>query len=232
MPNTLGLWGDLDDVELLEDIEASFDVFFSDDETVKWVTVGDVFSALERKFSFHAAAGGKCATSMAFFRLRRALAELGVEGRLRPDFALSNVNGLSPRRLIEEVEKRSGLRLPSSTLSILGAGIFLLSFTGMLVSIFAGSEWIALLMLAVFLSAFPVLGFVDRGRLPGNGETLGGLARAAATLNYAQLVGQGAGVRDGDLWRVFCDLLAEHTVLPKREIGMETLLLQKQLKSG
>jgi hypothetical protein len=232
MPNTLGLWGDLDDLELLRDIEASFDVSFCDDEPTKWFTVGDVFAALEREFSVQASAGGKCATSMAFFRLRRALTELGVEGRLKPDFSFSAVKQLSPRRLIKELEKRSGLRLPSPTLSYAGAGLLLLAFTGLVASFFIGNGWLILCLLAVLVLGFPVIGTVDRGMLPMGSKTLGGLARAAATRNYGRLVGEGAGMREGDLWRVFCDLLADHTALPKDEIARETLLIGKRTKAA
>ncbi|MEX1154960.1 hypothetical protein [Parvibaculum sp.] len=231
MPNTLGLDDDLDSVVLLREIERSFGVTFSDSEALECLTVGDAFEILERHFLAEASEGG-CATSMAFYRLRRALLDLGAQGRLRPETGLANVTGLAPRRLMDELESRSGLRLPVVMASSWLLGLFFLLFAGLLASALVGNGWLALGLLVFALATWRFLIPRDGGTLPNGCETLGGLARKAATLNYAQLVGQGAGVRDGDLWRVFCDLLAEHTVLPKEEIGRETFLLQKQMKTA
>ncbi len=39
--NTLALHGDLDDVEILEDIEATFGIKFTDQDAEKMLTIGD-----------------------------------------------------------------------------------------------------------------------------------------------------------------------------------------------
>jgi hypothetical protein len=81
MSSSLGLSGDLDDVDLVEDIEAAFGLRFSDDEIERCSTVGHLFELVENKLPD--ASFGGCATAMTFYRLRRGL-QIRVTAELRP----------------------------------------------------------------------------------------------------------------------------------------------------
>ena len=71
---------------------------------------------------------------------------------------------------------------------------------------------------------------IDPGRLLDDCQTLGGLTRKVAGLNFGHLHDQGAKARDLDIWNALLEVLSEHTILPKAEIRPETLILQKQLQ--
>ena len=47
MPSSLGLTGDLDDNDLIEDVEEAFDVQFSKEKLKQCWTVGDLFKLIE-----------------------------------------------------------------------------------------------------------------------------------------------------------------------------------------
>ena len=65
MTDSLGLVGDGDDLDLLADLEACFGFGMTDAEAQSSVTVGDVFTVLQRRFSATNADGGRCLTAMA-----------------------------------------------------------------------------------------------------------------------------------------------------------------------
>jgi hypothetical protein len=79
MPNTLGLDDDLASAELLQNLEASFDISLSEAEAAACRAVGDVYDILRNHFSDSRDEAHRCATAMTFFRLRRAFSELGVK---------------------------------------------------------------------------------------------------------------------------------------------------------
>jgi hypothetical protein len=95
--DSIGLAGDGDDVDLIRAIEGSFQVQFGND-TVKWFTVGDIYDALLRRMPMSSTAG-LCATSMAFYRIRAALARTAeVRGRAAPTTKLAGLTPLPPKR--------------------------------------------------------------------------------------------------------------------------------------
>ena len=49
--NTVGLHGDLDDVELLQEIEELFKIKISDEEAAEVVTVGQLYDLVKAKFT-------------------------------------------------------------------------------------------------------------------------------------------------------------------------------------
>lgn len=232
MPNSLGLDGDLDDVALIEDIEASFGVTFPGEETATWFTVGDIFESLRWRFPDTAVAGEKCATSMAFYRLRRAIPERQDASRLRPDTPLESLTQLSARELLQLLGNRSGLRMPRYVLSWRGMiGVYLIVASviatfGLLLARMGGA-WSD-------LAPFVVAGIgvalvrVDGGAFPKECKTLGELARRVVTMNFGYFLAEGADPREGGLWTALVDLLAQHTPLPKLEIAFDTWLPHRQ----
>ena len=49
MTSSLGLAGDLDDVDLVEDVEAAFSIHLADDEISRCSTVGQLFELIEAR---------------------------------------------------------------------------------------------------------------------------------------------------------------------------------------
>jgi acyl carrier protein len=83
MPNTLGLDDDLDPVEVVQLLERVFDIEVSQEEADRISTVGDFYEVLLRKIPPDEA-DRKCASAVAFYRIRAALRRLGHGDRLTP----------------------------------------------------------------------------------------------------------------------------------------------------
>jgi hypothetical protein len=195
--------------------------------------VNDIFQVVRGRFSSTRGGAERCATAMTFYRLRRALAELSTRSSLGPDDRVDALSGMGVRKLIREVGRRSGLRLPTLEATLLGrvGGWFMAAgLTWLLLAVIVARPlWPAGVLVAA-LGA--VLIAADPRRLPPDCETLGGLARKVAGLNFGHLHAEGAKARDRDLWSALVEVLSEHTLLPKSEIHPETLILQAQLSSA
>src|ERR1700734_2776145 len=94
MPNTLGLDDDLDGVEVVQDLKRIFDIMVSRQEAARIFNVGEFHDLLLQKIPPDEA-GGKCASAMAFYRIRRALRCLGHDHDLTP---ASGIRALEPGR--------------------------------------------------------------------------------------------------------------------------------------
>jgi hypothetical protein len=229
MSNTLGLDDDLDDVELIRELEAVFDIALSPAETLPLVTVGDVEALLLRRLP-ESEAGRKCASAMAFYRLRGALERLGHGGRPVPAAPLSSLVRGRVRAKLKRVERESGLRLPAAPATRLGCLVACAGF----VATMAGAFWLLAVVPALIVGgaqglfvACVMLRFMDPGQLPVSCATLASLARAAAVLNHGQLIRAGARHRAEDVWATLLEVLSNYA-LPKAEITRKTYLLRSQ----
>jgi hypothetical protein len=245
MLTTLGLDDDLDGVEIVCALETTFEVKFSDAEAVAVFTVGDMFDLLRHKID---AAGRKCPSAMAFYRLRRAWNELGIDVGRAPSDDLTRLLRVYTRALVRSLEARSGLRLPPPAFGLVGKiGVAfalggMLGCLALLVCKVAAiwlpipiNDWSALVPIATLFGGW-IIGSVlmrfDAGRLPSDCRTLGALAAKSAKLSYGRLVKQGGDARDKVLWRALVDNLAEFTKLPADQIARETYFLQSSAKGG
>lgn len=225
MSNTLGLDDDLDDVELLQDIEQTFALRFSQAEAEKLYRVEDVYNYLRNRIEADGL-NQRCATALAFYRLRRALAGSASRQVLRPSTELTPFVRGSANRLFRKLNRETGLRMPRTDgwwLSHAGASLCLASLFAILpVAIFDWSFWIPL---SLFLAGI-VAAKLDPGQLPVDCKTLGELSRRVAGLNFAKMQKLGAAARDKDVWNAMIEVIAQHSALPKEQIGPETFLLQ------
>jgi hypothetical protein len=231
--NRLGLDDDLDDVELLQDIEAAFGLRFTDTERGNMNTVGDIARVLADRMPAGAATQVQCATAMAFYRVRRALAAAtATDMNLRPETVLRDVTPLSPRRLLAHLSSETGLRMPRQRLSVYGwSGLAVLALGVLSSNLAAHGAFLWTIPVAV-VAAGSLLLHRDPGRLPDDCRTLGGLARKVAALNLGSLLAQGAAGRPQDIWAALVEVCTQHTGLPKADIRPDTLLLHKQMKSA
>lgn len=233
MMNTLGLDDELDTVEVVSSLETSFSIQFTVAEVSAWRTVGDIYSTLRIRFSNSGKRAGRCATAMTFYRLRRALSDLSIDTRLRPETPVKGLTTLTTKALFKQISARAGLRLPRPRVALwgtLGAWSILASFVGLAsAAVFAPYLWL-LPMLAAALGI--MLLRLDPGDIPFDCQTLGDLSRKVTGLNFGKLSNEGAELQDKDLWNALVEVLSEDTFLPKLEIRPETLLLQKQLRSA
>jgi hypothetical protein len=227
MLKTLGLGGDGDDVELVAELEKAFDLKLSNDEAAGFFKVGELFDLLKRKMDA-GEANRKCASAMAFYRIRRALHELGADVGRSPSAGLSLLHRMYTKSFVKSLGERSGLRLPrpeSGPIGMTGIAVVLIAFfAGIVALVLAGAAGLVLLV-AGFVVGW-ILMRIDEGRLPTNCRTLGDLAVRTAALSYGRLVKQGADARDGPMWKALSEILADFAGVPPDQIGRETFFLQ------
>ena len=220
MQSSLGLGGDLDDVELVEDIEAAFALRFSDEDLRKCIAVGDLFELIERSLPKNPV-GGSCATAMCFYRLRNALrARLNCD--LKPDTPIERLNPISVRELHRIIELDCGLRPPVQVMSIWGCVALVLTVALPLGCIALGLPWwlagASALPAILSYSLAPI-------RLPDDVITFADLVRRVTAQSIGSLSAKGARLRAPEAWAVLKDIIADHTVLPKDQISRDTLIL-------
>ena len=225
MPNTLGLVGDGDDLDLLRDLEEVFGLRFGD-ETLRWYTVGDVFAGLRQKV---VGRGHGCATAMAFYRLRRGARDTESGERFGPGTSLDVLrHGANPRSFLKRLGSKSRLRMPSPMMTLPGKTGFLLAVAGFLGLLVVGAvsrsdlPWPMLVVLAGM-----GLMRLDPGRFPSGCRTLGDLAEKVAARNFGKLIAEGAAPREKHLWSALLDVLSDYAAVPASEIGPDTQLIGK-----
>lgn len=239
MLKKLGL-DDEDAIDVLVELEKALDVKIANAEAAAIYTVGDLFDLLRGKMQA-GETGQKCASAMAFYRVRRALSSLRPDVGRSPSANLSPLRRVYTKSFVKLLEDRSGLRLPRPDLGGIGwvgiaclsVGIFgtlAMMFLAFLTT-FLGSPLIGEHLISANFLAGTVVGLafltVDRGRLPKTCGTLGALAASAARRSYGRLVQQGAEARDSSIWNALVEPLADMACVPADQIGRDTDILQR-----
>jgi hypothetical protein len=196
--------------------------------------VGEFYDLLLTKISPNDA-DGKCASAMAFYRIRSALRRPGqgdhLGDRLTPASDIRVLERGGTKANIRKLEASCGLDLPYPVITRAGCIAALGVFVAIMAASFffpvLGSASGALGFIAALIAAFGILIGVDPGMLPANCRTLGDLSIRAAAMNYGRLVKMGARHRDGDIWETLTEVLS-CCELPKAEITRETVFLRSR----
>ena len=171
---------------------------------------------------------GSCASSVAFYRLRRALVHIDRKS-ISPRMDLP-LHGTTPSKLFSLLERETRLRLPSAPLTtpgVIGGILFLIGITGGVIASF-DTAWELAAGGAVMAAAGAVLLQVDPGSLPVGVQTLGDLVARTVPLNAQKLAEMGA--RLPDRWTMLTVLAAEHGILSPADMFPDTFLHLKSLK--
>lgn len=192
-------------------------------------TLGDVHRTLVAAFAEQR--GGKCATAMAFFRLRRAL---GRRRGLAPSLDLET---LAPRRasgFLKALGRQTGLTMPEAhgdTVQNIGAILMIgsvLAGAGLLTSEPSDYLWIVLAVFALG-GAIASLG---GSKFYESTRTLGRLAGRVAALNFGRLVKQGAHAGPDQLWAALVEIAGLYTDIPRDQLRPETPLAKFRRDAG
>lgn len=236
-PNTLALDDDLDPVDILQKIERAFGVKITDAEAQSIVQVGQLFDLLEAKLG--PASGEKCATAMAFYRLRRAIIQDAPLISLEPETSLADICDGNPKLAFRNLKERCGLTLPTLLIGWMGVTGLALPVIVVLGGLL-GYEWINELLdfgpkpgLAWTLIAAGVfcisagLTWADPMKISYRLKTLADLATVTAALNYGGLVREGARHRPKELWHALTEVLSEfNDALAPKDSHRGTYFLQ------
>ena len=227
MTSSLGLAGDLDDVDLVEDVEAAFGVRLADDEIERCSTVGHLFELIEARPP-GMPSGQSCATAMCFYRLRRALQPYSAIA-LKPKTSIAALGAVPVRKLHQIIATECGLRPPPQYITLWGCLALLLAVS-LPFGLFAVGIpwWVALPSAALGIVLYRLAPI----QLPGEVETFGDLVKIVASRSIGALAGRGARLGPKEAWQAFKDVLSDHTQLSKDEIGPETLLLTSRKASA
>ncbi len=225
--NTLDLdpeWGAID---LIEDVEKEFGIRFRSEEVEPCETVGDFYTVLCDRVPDLSVGGERCATSMAFYRIRRFLDPERTKG-IKPSTPLPE--DVAPALLFKALGRDTALRLPTIRHTWLGMVGGMLVSVGCIAGVFALlMGWWRMSGIAFTLAAcgIPFI-WVDRGRWPLGIATVGDLAQRTASLNGQML--RSDGERPVSRWEVLVALAAEHGALAPDEITASTFFHRKSLK--
>jgi hypothetical protein len=236
MVNTLSLDDDLGDAKLVRSLESAFDLKMPRDLS-HVSNVGQLFDVLFLQFS-SVDQGRKCATAMAFYRLRSALYEMKNE-RLPPSFQLNLVQDISVKRLFGRLSQKTNLKLPNRALTAIGnsgGALIVVAFMAILPLYILGDQNIIdmhwLWAIPVGIAAGAAVIKFDPGRLPSDCQTLGDLVRKTATLNYGRLAKQGAKATEEDIWREFREIVSQQSGVAPKDIQRDTVFFRKQLRAA
>lgn len=231
MPNTLGLDDDLDGVEVVAKLERIFDVKLSNKEVGRISTVGEFHDLLLTKIRPNDA-DRKCATAMAFYRIRVALRRLGYADKLNPAADLCVLERKGAKSLLVKLQADSGLHMPRAvpTRAVCLIALSVLVMMPVLaVSLRPNFASAFLGIMVGLIAAVGIFKYGDRGELPPHCRTLADMARTVAAMNYGRLVKLGARHRDEDIWDNLVEGLSGYE-LHKSEITRETFFLQSQFQ--
>jgi hypothetical protein len=235
MVKSLGLDDDLDPVDAAKAIEVAFDIHIEHAEASCIRTVGEAFELLRSKID-QANGVGKCATAMAYFRLRRALRDNEGIVLSTPADDLSPLTVIYTKGFKRKLEEATGLNLPwpeAGWMTRIGANVVLFAGVGAKVAgwLLPGllgrfDDWILGGCLAVAVALVQI----DPRQLPRSCRTLGDLARSTARLSYGKLIRQGASASDASVWRVLTEVLSILSGVPASDIDAGTYFLESQAR--
>lgn len=208
-------------LSLVLTIEEAFDLEISEDEAEKIASVGDLYDLVERKFAakWPRAENAACVTMLAFYRVRRALVETGLQRRdTRPETVLETLLPLENRRAMwRDLSPELRAFLPALERSPgLKSGVDLIFWclivSAPLSSLFFGFAFDPALKLGIFwfwiwlvgcFGAWWLMLFATRHHaihLPENTLQIGDLARQIAATRYVSFVEKRGVYTKDELW--------------------------------
>lgn len=223
MRTTLGLAGDLDDVDLVQDVERAFGIRLLDDELARCVTVGDLFELVVDRLPTGPQSAKRCASAMCFYRLRRIVLTMEPDMDLRPTTSIDVLQTIPVRSLYRAIQNVDGLRPPAPSLSAWGGASLLLAVGAPVGLLSFGAPWwaagIAVLVGIGSARLAPI-------RLPPAIKTFGDLVELVAARSIGGLANRGARLRPAEAWKALQTVCADHAVTNGGEIHESTLLHQ------
>ena len=227
-PNTLGIDGD-DSMDLLIEAEAAFGIEISDDEAQAIYTVGQFHSVIADKVGD--SNGEKCASSMSFYQLRRAISNVVSQKNLRPKTLLTELTNMYPRTFFKRIQNNLTLTLPDlemTKIGNLGLTLLGLSLFSIPVSFIFANNFVLLFLLACLgILIGTVLIRIDPRAYAADQATLGGIAKQMTVHNFGQLASSGAKVRSEDIWNTLVKITAPYAMeIEASEISKSTIIMQ------
>lgn len=225
-PNSVGLVGDGDDVELIECFEEVFEITFSNEEAESITTLGEAYEIICSKLPTSTEKRNRCLTAMAYYRLNRSLRD---QGKIPPAVRIEVPSDMTPKSFQKQLEERSNLRL--NFLTRASSWVVVLTFLQFV-------TWVAGPILFSGLSAFVATATIfavshalwriaerSDNRVWSFDGTIGDLSRRASEENIGKLVLLGGKWKDADIWRSMTSIISDFTGYPCHKMTPETVFI-------
>ncbi|WP_234681546.1 acyl carrier protein [Bradyrhizobium monzae] len=214
MKDTLNFVGDGDDVDVIHDVERTFGIKLTAAEAEQTRTVGQLHDLIELKRPNAGSGTQTCLSQLAFYRLRRALKTMGLEGEITPQTPMSALERIEPRSMASKwrrLAQSSGLDLPSLESPFrIKKEPAIFRWRAPLILGVLGCLWVAFgtsldYRLVLFLGSALFVGFdyawwlVARSA-PQRIHTIGELAREASGFSFATLTAENKECAPSDRW--------------------------------
>lgn len=218
--------GDGDDIDFVVEVEQAFGVQFDRTGPIQFDTVDQLTCAIAARLSVVERAG-YCATSMTFYRLRRAIeSEFGVSPR--PGTPLSEVLPKAHRRAAKALAVRSGLRVVDPPLGWQGMIGCLVMALALIAFLFWPGGWLGLATGSAMIAFGVLLARLDPGHYAY--RDFGDLVRDTAALNVGRLIHEGADSRRPAIEAAVTRLAAQWSSVGVDRIGPDTRLWPTQAR--
>ena len=218
---SLGLSGDMDDVELVQDVELAFGIRLPADQLARCETVGNLLEIVVGQLPDELGNAGRCASTMCFYRVRRAVLGISPHLELRPSTPIAALRSISIKLLYRALQDAEGLRPPAAYLSGWGGLCLFLALavpTGW--AFWSVPGWVAVLVMMMSFCLFRL----SPVRLPPNLRTIRDLVELVTARNIGTLAVQGARLRVADAWTALQVVCASQAAANKGEIDRTTLI--------
>lgn len=221
--NSVGLGGDGDDVDLMEDFESVFQIKITDKEAENIVILNDAFELICSKLPTDVTHNKKCLTAMAYYRLNKAL---GNSRKTIPSTEIKVPSDQTPKDFQKHLEQVSQLKLDFATRS--SRWVDAIRFLQLISWIAAPVVWSGFAALvgsiALFAATHIVWRLADRAdsRVWAYNGTIADLARIASQRNIGTLVSSGGKWGKDDVWRTMVLVIHDMTGYPMNKMKPET----------
>ena len=220
----------LDTIELVMDVEETFNIKIADEDAQTLETVGDLYDHVIKNVA--TAPTGKCLTASAFYDVRAALADCGIQDRFGPSTPLTAVLPRSKRRSFwSNLSRSMGLKLPSLVrpswvvkLNILAT----FASSGAAAYWLMGSEHTEILFPLLALPSLFLFGYlaaVATQPLATNYapsfETFRGLSEQLVAINFKEISAKHGPMGRNDVWAVLRRLIATNLGVDENEVIRE-----------
>jgi acyl carrier protein len=226
----------LDIVEFVMEIEEEFDIRLPDDEAEQIKTLGNLHSFIHTQRGTRTDMG-YCASSRAFYRLRRELMRaFGVE-RHRVT-TVTPMGALMPREARAQHWARLGQRLGGWEMPPLqrprwALRVLTLSGLGMLTSVILcvfmihanGPVWVSALGFVFWAAVLFLTARLTEPiaiELPASCATMRGTVEVLLRRNYGRLVTEERGLQQDEVWVKVCDIVSEYFGVNRDELTPDT----------
>jgi hypothetical protein len=208
---------DLDD--FLIGLHRSLDPLLNDGTFAGARTLGELSDAIWRQLPDKARSGGKCPTSMCYYRLKAYFRAKHPGQVITPHTRLSDIRAFSYHDAEQELE-HNGWNMPGRKVV---AATWLMALATAIAFYASLSPYIGIdgsVIVAGIVFLFGLAGFhsILTGGLPKT-ETVGDLAREMRTSNLGLLIRNGASLSRAEVWRLFTENAWDHDVPTTRSMS-------------